>query len=640
MLESTLFHGIADSREIVVNSKYPVEIEKIHVVEGQRVIHGQLLVELSNPEITLKINQIAHQLEQLEAQKELDKSEIESKIVRLKARKQAQMDEFSYRIQELENLYTMNTTLTSKLKSVATNNTLSSVNHPTMLKIEGLKQELDSAVKLLDLQINLQEQTLAAIDKPIRIQISQLKKELVMLKRENNKLNIYSTISGMIGSVNCKPGEKVSPFAPIVTLCTQTPAIIKGYIRENESSYISVGDTLTVTSKNGSRVKVQGSVVGVGSRIVEYPMRLSKHPDVKTWGREIVIKIPETNNLILGEKVQIRIERGHPSLWTLFRNAVFPKDTKADFSTDAENPSATDTQDPEKNVLPITGLNYPDIEASAMLYLPDLDLYFIASDDTPGKQFMLFLMDRSGQIVQEIRISDAPQIDDIEAMTSDDENTIYIAASMSAKKNGKTAPSPRRQLVTLSRTKGFKFKKSIDLLSILKDWALTTYNSELGKFVLNSINDAAIDVEGIFWHDQALFVGFKSPLYTNKSFILKIDHIKQVIEHQSIAADQIHLWKLLSLKQNALSPQELLSDLFYSNGNLFITSVQEPMQSDHHGGSLWRMNLSDSTLHRLYHFTDLRPEGIAAAKDPHSLTICFDQGRHYQSQLTFIKNVR
>lgn len=361
MSESTFFNGIADSREIVVNSKYPVEIERIHVVEGQSVIRGQLLAELSNPEITLKINQIAHQLEQLRAQKELDKSEIESQIVQLEARKQAQMDEFNYRIQELENLYTMNTTLTSKLKSVVPSNNPNSANHPIILKIEGLKQELDSTVKLLDLQINLQEQALAAVDKPIRIHISQLENELDMLKRENNKLNIYSDISGMIGSVNYKPGEKVSPFAPIVTLCTQTPAIIKGYLRENEYSSISVGDTLTITSQSGSRVQVHGSVAAVGARIVEYPVRLRKHPDVKSWGREIVIRIPDDNELILGEKVNIRIDGNRPTLWSSIMKTVFPKATKADSSTETKNPQESDKTFPEKTVLPTTGLNYPDM---------------------------------------------------------------------------------------------------------------------------------------------------------------------------------------------------------------------------------------------------------------------------------------
>jgi multidrug efflux pump subunit AcrA (membrane-fusion protein) len=108
MYESTQFNGIADTQEIIVNSENPVEIKKNHVVEGQSVIPGQCLVELDNPEMTLKINQIYHQIDQLKAQKHVDKSVLESKIAQLKAEKNALTGETAHRIQELENTYAIN----------------------------------------------------------------------------------------------------------------------------------------------------------------------------------------------------------------------------------------------------------------------------------------------------------------------------------------------------------------------------------------------------------------------------------------------------------------------------------------------------------------------------------------------------
>jgi len=41
--ESTGFYGIADAREVVVNSGSPVEIKKIHVVQGQSIKEGDTL---------------------------------------------------------------------------------------------------------------------------------------------------------------------------------------------------------------------------------------------------------------------------------------------------------------------------------------------------------------------------------------------------------------------------------------------------------------------------------------------------------------------------------------------------------------------------------------------------------------------
>src|SRR3989339_284893 len=65
--EADIFYGIADTREILVNAENSVEILKINVVEGQEVDKNTCLVELTRPELSLKINQIAHQLEEIKA---------------------------------------------------------------------------------------------------------------------------------------------------------------------------------------------------------------------------------------------------------------------------------------------------------------------------------------------------------------------------------------------------------------------------------------------------------------------------------------------------------------------------------------------------------------------------------------------
>lgn len=79
-----------------------------------------------------------------------------------------------------------------------------------------------------------------------------------------------------------------------------------GYIHENSAQTIATGDEVEVVRESTRENSITGSVVGVGSRIVEYPIRLRKNPDIPLWGREVQIKIPEENNLLLGEKLIIR----------------------------------------------------------------------------------------------------------------------------------------------------------------------------------------------------------------------------------------------------------------------------------------------------------------------------------------------
>lgn len=265
--ESTSFYGIADAREVVINSGNPVEIYKIHVVQGQSIKAGDTLVELKRPELDMKINEINQQLRQVKTQK------------------YAKVNSIRAQINELQAQYERNKKLTAQLKSFGKKNAATdqeNTKNPILIKIENLKRELQLATSP-----------------------AQIKDELNLLLEEKKKLAIFSQINGIIGSVNFKEEEKVSPFTPIITLHTKSPSSIKGYIHEDVYNKIPVGQKVTVTSLSDNKNSVEGEVIGVGSRIVEYPVRLRKRPDFQIWGREIIIKIPDENGFLLGEKVLI-----------------------------------------------------------------------------------------------------------------------------------------------------------------------------------------------------------------------------------------------------------------------------------------------------------------------------------------------
>ena len=306
-LESTSFFGITETREIVISSESSLDIKTINVAEGQSVSQGQILVELISPDLTIKINQISHQLDELKAQKGVNKNELISNINQLKAEKKSVISEINNKIRQLENQYNINKALTSELKSIPIreNSEESSTSNPIYLEIESLQQELALKINPIDIRIDLMQAVLDASESPIEIQVERLEKELDLLKQEKDNLTISAQISGIIGSVNFKAGEKVAPHKPILTLHTKNPSLIKGYIYEDVYTKISVGMEVNVTSLTDSKTQIIGTIVGVGSRIVEYPVRLRKHPELQQWGREIMIKIPSVNPLILGEKVLI-----------------------------------------------------------------------------------------------------------------------------------------------------------------------------------------------------------------------------------------------------------------------------------------------------------------------------------------------
>lgn len=306
--ESTKFYGIADTREIVINSENPVEIKNVHVVPGQAITVGTLLIDLDRSELIMEINNVSHQLEELRANRRVRTGGLKSQANALKAQKEAKISEIDYKIKQLQAQYTINKELASELKSIQeskeqTNKTETQT--PIQIKIESLHEALSLAIDPIQIKINMLEQELISTENPFKAQEERLEEELRLLLDEKNRLRIFAPVTGIIGSVNVKVDEKVSPFTPLLTLHPKSPSYIIGYINENVYNRVSMEQELTIVSLAGEEKETIGRVVGIGARIVEFPVRLKKRPDLQVWGREVQVEIPEDNDFLLGEKVVI-----------------------------------------------------------------------------------------------------------------------------------------------------------------------------------------------------------------------------------------------------------------------------------------------------------------------------------------------
>ena len=307
--ETTEFQGIAETREVIVNSENCVEIRRIHVLPGQEIQKGRLLVELKRPTLTMKLNEITHQLKELKSRDTCNRDEIKSHIRQLRADKKVSVSELDHKIEQMTSRYSFNKEMVSGLKSIANpSRTTKYAKKPGAMEIEieNLKQERYLTKKRFQTLIDDLTTKLASTQTPETIHQESLKKELELLEKEKTSLLILAPIDGIIGSIYCKAGEKISPFQTILTLHTRAPSYVRGYIHENIYNLASIGDVVQVIAFTDEGKRVKGEIVGVGSRIIEYPLRLKKRPEMQLWGREVEIHLPDKNPLLLGEKVMIQ----------------------------------------------------------------------------------------------------------------------------------------------------------------------------------------------------------------------------------------------------------------------------------------------------------------------------------------------
>lgn len=683
--EPDTFYGIADAKEIVVTSESAVEVRRVAVVQGQLVTQGDTLLTLHNPELELRISQISHELNELRSRKSAHATLSRSEILQLKAQQAERTSEIRAEIHELEAQYELNRQLVSELRSLSGDMpgaASADVRNPILVKLESLRKLL----KLVQDPSRVYEQrlsnALSSDGDPLGEQVMRLEDELRILSGDRNRLVILAQIDGIIGSVDFKVGEKVSPFTPILTLHAASPSMVRGYIHEDMSSQVKVREKVEVRSNHNRRNQVDGEVVGVGTRIVEYPERLRKRADILIWGREIVVRLPPDNRFLLGEKVLISLPgkkgipgarrpenavtaaAGLPGSAPELAASLAPSASAAaaagkepiaisEISPPAApakaSPSASSA--PAKAVAasgpaqasPLAGaVDVAGIEASGLLFLPDLGRFLVVSDDNPKKQPLLHLMDTAGRIEKTLPIRGLDKMDDMEAISGEtaDGGALWVLSSQSRTRGGKL-PEPRRLLVKFRR-KGadLDLVGKVVLLDLLERLASRHPGKDWARFLKGGLAAGTHDIEGMSVEAGDLYLGFKAPLHGGKAVILRIAGADSLVAGREPAAEAISIWKSLDLKDARLGIACGIADLVFVAGDLWILSTGDAGGEEKHAGELWVLRKGTDRPERIRDFGGAKPEGLAHHAASGSFYVTFDNGGNRPSQLLRLGTVR
>lgn len=289
----------------MVNTERASIAGNTYVIPGQPVEPGDLLLELSSPELTLEIETLKKEIEVLTIQKAENEKLLQSKINLIEAERDLITGETENEIQLYQNQINLNKSLTNQItrdqNSVATNDTLTDFH----LQIKYLAKRGLLSLQALDIRILDEKQKFAAEQAKIQTAIEIAQETLNWKLEEEARLNKYATFAGIIDSVFVKPGEQIQAFSPVVSINTKSPTEVISYLVGTVNRNKTLGDTITVQSLERSRTQVKGNIIGYGS-VVPLPDILQKSSSITTFGLEVFISIPEDNPLVVGETVIIK----------------------------------------------------------------------------------------------------------------------------------------------------------------------------------------------------------------------------------------------------------------------------------------------------------------------------------------------
>ena len=301
---SVTFYGFAENEETEINMENPIEVKRILVTTGQKVKKGDILMDVLSSNLPVQMSNTNYKIEELQTTYQQWKSDLDWRISQYRIELNEKTSKIQSQIDQYNAQLSQNKKLTENMQSInIESNSKGSVLNPMQLKINALKKELYYTRNIINTEINNLKSERFASNNPVLSKIKGLEKELEYYHDKEEKQTIVAPTDGLVGTIHCRVGEKISSFQPLISFYKENPTLVVGYIHEEHILKVNVNDTIEISSGTRDDIQNIGIVKTRGSRIVEIPPRLRKIKEFQTYGREIIIEIPPNNPFLQKEKV-------------------------------------------------------------------------------------------------------------------------------------------------------------------------------------------------------------------------------------------------------------------------------------------------------------------------------------------------
>lgn len=297
------FYGFAESNETEINYNYPIVVEKILAVSGQEVLKGDTLMHISRRKTKEVLEDQQYRIGELKAEEAIWITKKRQEGEELKLTLNNKLIELDQKINQVENELAYKKSLNDNLTTITPN---SSSHKPLVDKMDLLINEKKSLNEVFKLKMEGLNREIKMGNSPYREQIKRLSAEHEFeLSQLYQALVVTAPSDGLVGNISCKEEEHIPSFTTLMSFYEPHSGIITGFVHEKLTLKVHIGDKFKISSLTDESINYTGEVTGLGSRIVEIPSRLRKIPLIKSYGREVVIKIPKENSFLQKEKVGV-----------------------------------------------------------------------------------------------------------------------------------------------------------------------------------------------------------------------------------------------------------------------------------------------------------------------------------------------
>lgn len=304
------FFGTAETDSRAIKLEFPVVVQKVFVEPGTRVSQGDTLALMYRTEFDREASEYTGEMKQITAELIADNRALDRESDELIAKYAAQISELQAEIKVVK----AESDIQASLKSVLSDSekaTSGEKNIPNAKRtqIAALEESIRQLERQTQKEIEQFEKQRLANQAVHDAKVAHLRRSVELIDVERNKMVLLAPIDGYIEEVYIRENETIEEFSQLFKINALKPNRVLCFLHETEADIVvQPGDTVDMASTARPEVTCRGIVTGGTPELVELPTRLRKFAEVKTWGREMFIHLPDTNRFYIGEKVQIVVQ--------------------------------------------------------------------------------------------------------------------------------------------------------------------------------------------------------------------------------------------------------------------------------------------------------------------------------------------
>ncbi|MBL0235748.1 MAG: HlyD family efflux transporter periplasmic adaptor subunit [Saprospiraceae bacterium] len=300
------YFGTAEAESIIIKSELSGQLVDIRPKAGQLIKKGDTLIRLIKIDFDKKATDQSLDINQIKIQHDLFIQSSKNEINIINAQYDSKITELR---KDLDNLDVRNGELDQIKK--AFNESLNIHNESPNTSYQTNRKGIIDQIQKLEIEKNTRIDTLNAEIRSNQrwnsTKSALVQSDRIFLDNQRKQLTLCSPIDGFVEDYQIHLLDYINANTELLKITPQKPNYIRGFIPETVDASFALSEGVQLSSATRPEIKTNGEIIYCNPRIVELPTRLRKNPEIKAWGREVYIRISESNVFFIGEKIIITV---------------------------------------------------------------------------------------------------------------------------------------------------------------------------------------------------------------------------------------------------------------------------------------------------------------------------------------------